>query len=191
MKQLTVKDFINYNGPCFSCGKLPELYIQVTANQPVNFDRDIRPSLDKKCMEIVLSYKYDKNLLMWIEYETNKVSFSNFSEIAQFLSDFKIKIKKKCNECQNCLCSSYLEWNLPKQYLKPITLDWERIVLKDETYIYYIYNSYTHNKSSLQSDRLDNNIRNTFKVETPLISLRKFSNKERLINKIKTYMLFS
>lgn len=192
MKQLTLKDFINYGSPCISCGELHKLIVKIDPSFPTNTNKDIRPFLRDTYLEIEPQIKYKKYLTLWIFYKDNKISFSDLTDLANFLSENKIKLEKKCDKCNSSILSSNLEWNLSRQFLKPITIAASRLILQDEEYLYHIYNSYLDNKTIIMADKIVKSfLISPFKLEIPLIKINRNTKKDWLISKIKTYMTFS
>jgi hypothetical protein len=188
MKQFTVKDFIAYNNPCFSCGGRITLKIGVESR---SFSTVLRPTVKPDRTEVSLKITYTDTLQLWIFHKSNKILPSDARALEDFLSIHKLYLTSQCDTCYTNIGTNYLEFNLAKGYIKPVELDVENLVLIDKGNKYQIRSDFSREKSQIQISKIDHSSNDPFHMEVPLLSLSKFKDRERFLNKLKTYALFS
>jgi hypothetical protein len=189
-KTFTVKDFINHNAPCFGCGKPVVLQMQMFHNEPWGQDALLNCKAGKNFLTIDLSLRYHDFLKLTIDYKTNHFATNNFDHLTKFLSDCMLKLVCHCDACKTTMHSNILDFNLEKKFIKPFGIQQEIIVMSDSKNMYQVYSDYDQNKSVIFID--DVKMANVpIRLDTPLIPRFKFKNKEKLIEKLKTYALFS
>jgi hypothetical protein len=190
MKQFTVKDFIAHNAPCFGCGKPVVLQMQVLRNEPWEQDATLNCQVSKNFLTINLSITYYDSLNLTIDYKTNQFATNNIVNLTKYLSDCGLRLTCHCEACKTSITSTQLEFNLEKKFIKPVGIQQEIIVMFDDKNVYQVYSDYTLSKSVIFID--DAQMAGIpIRLDTPLIPRFKFKSKEKLIEKLKTYALFS
>ena len=191
MRKFTVKDFITYNNPCFSCGN------------PVNFrfrfvgkvESELpRPLVTPNYTEIDLTIKYSKMeaLKLCIFHKTNKILTNSLTGLTKYLSENKLFLSSRCDRCNTQIESRFLEINVDKGYVAAVGLSTERLIVTTNDRIFQVVSSFMEEKSTIYVDRLDQaKPTQPFTLELPLIPKYKFKNRENFLSKIKTYMIFS
>ena len=190
MKKFTVKDFITHNAPCFGCGKPVILQMQMLRDEPWEQDATINCKAGKNFLTINLSITYYDALNLTIDYKTNKFATNNFDNLTKYLSACKLKLVCHCESCKTRMTSNQLDFNLEKKFIKPVSIEQEIIVMADNKNMYQIYSDYNRDRSVIFIDDVEM-AGVPIRLDTPLIPRSKFKNKEKLIEKLKTYALFS
>lgn len=194
MKRFTVKDFIAYNNPCFSCGNKINFKLGfINSNiQDNNTSSYLRASILPEYTEIDLSISYFDSLKLFIFHKTNKILSNNNNALTKYLSSHKLFLSSTCSSCLTGIESQYLDINCSKQFINAVGISTEFLVVRDEKKIYSISSSFIENKSILIVDKLDRVIPLSPTILTlPLVPLFKLKNKENFLDKVKTYLLFS
>jgi len=186
MKSFTVKDFILYNGPCFSCGS--KISIDVSSSEidsnNSNPNKKLENFIENNILDITLRVKYSYNLHLQISIKDNTFKVSDIDKFMDYLTHNKIYITSICNKCQCFIFSDSLQFS--KSLVKPITILREILsVLSND--VHYMLNS-CHSTNETQIVIINND--RPLEITSPLLPLYKFKTKERLINKLKTYALF-
>lgn len=197
MKKFTVKDFIEYNGPCFSCGGQINFkigFVDLDAKQtPTMADASyLRPLVTTNHTEVDLIIKYSNQeaLKLQILHKTNKIFTNNSQGLTKYLSRHKLFLSSQCDKCHTQIESNFLEINLNKGFIEAVTISTERLVVMSDDTIYQLYSSAFDNKTKVVVDRLDR-IAHTFNLDLPFLPKYRFRTRDNLISKIKMYMTFS
>lgn len=191
MKQFTVKDFISYNNPCFSCGE--NIHFAIGYKQD---DMDgstlLRPTVKPEFTVVDLQTTYRDSLQLWIFHTTNKIRASNPKELEKFLSKSQLFLSSKCNKCYTNVESDYLEFDLDKSFIRPVRLFREVLMVSDGSHMYHVRSVFPTAKSFVVIDRLDKpKPISPITMEVPLLDMSRFRDKEHFFEKMKTYMIFS
>lgn len=196
MKQFTVKDFIAYNAPCFSCGNEISFRVEMReADGGGTISQDtLRPTMYKEYFSIDLQIRYKRSLQLWVFYQTNKIISSDMKELEYYLHDHHLSMKSYCDRCYTSIVSDELEFNLKDSFIKPVSLSHESIKVSTEDNMFML-ETYYHNSPPLTNVWISSLTKpatsSPAKLELPVLPLYKFKTKERLINKLKTYLTFS
>lgn len=193
MRKFTVKDFVAYNNPCFSCGSRINFRIGYT---PIGSGEagHLRPVVMPNHTEIDLIIKYSdmEALRLCIDHKTNKILTNSIQGLTNYLSGRKLFLISACDRCNTHIESQFLEFNIDKSYLNAVGLSTERLMVNDGTSQYQINSSFIDEKSFIIVDRLDKvKPLSPFQLKLPLLPKYRFKDKEHFIRKIKTYMTFS
>jgi hypothetical protein len=190
MKKFTVKDFITYNNPCFSCGESILFRIGVyLANGDIGY---IRPTVMQGYTVIDLKVSYNNRLQLLIFHQSNKIISSNITDLTDYINSNQLFLSSHCNKCFSTIDSEQLEFNLEDSFIKPVSLATETIFINDESNAYHIYTSFENDKSSITVDKNDKSAPpKPIRFKSQAMPLHKFKNKEHFINKLKTYIIFS
>jgi hypothetical protein len=189
MKHFTVKDFIAYNNPCFSCNQNVSITFGV-AESGVDGWAYLKPLITTGYTSIDLKITYTKTLKLVINHTTNKFTASDLAELASYLSTHRIFLRSQCDKCYSIIDSCYLDLNLNKGFIHPTTISQESLIVTDDKNMYHVYSSFASENSVIIVDKLDKPA-SPIRFDAPLITLSKFKNKERFLNKMRTYLVFS
>jgi hypothetical protein len=193
MKKFTVKDFITYNGPCFSCGSRVNVKIGVIKVDVADFNIALlNPVITTNSIDIDLKINYNSSLKLSIFSKTNKFSTSSMKGLTEYLNGHKLFLRSNCDHCYTKVESQYLEFNLLKGFIKPVGVSNELLVVNDGANLYQVHTSYIEEKSLVIIDRINKTTPITpVRMDLPLLPLYKFKDKDHFIAKIKTYLVFS
>lgn len=185
--KFTVKDFILYNGPCFSCGN--KINVTLTCLNNIlsgSFTRVNSQKLEKGVLEASLRIKYSHNLTLKIFTYNNKFIVSDQNGLNKYLNEYKLFLRSECKKCRGVIISNALEFD-PRGFIKPISLNRELFDVNDKNTDYLITTEYDINQTHINifTDH------KAMELVIPCLPLYKFKTKEKLINKLKTYILFS
>lgn len=198
MKTFTVKDFIEYNAPCFSCGSAINFQVLNNPNDGAGTTgptTNLRPEMRADHFAIYLSITYKRIVQLNIYFKSNKIETSHSEEVAHYLSNNHLVFKSHCQRCYSTIESDTVEFNLQKGFLKPIKISTERLKVADDKKMYDIH-TYYHGSPDPSTvvyiTSLDKKATTPpGKFNLPHFPLWKFKTKKRLLNKMKTYLVFS
>ncbi len=189
MRKLTIKDFIHYNNPCFSCGR--KISVKVGSYRPLERYAGTPDSvIYQDHIDIDLHISYTSSLKLKIFNQTNKFLTNNPQRFISYLREHRIFLKTIC-DCHTVICTTYFDFNLDKGFIKPFIIDKELIVVEDNDNIYYLYSVYEDNKTFLEVTKKDTLMPTRITINLPLTPLSKFKSREHFFNKMKTYLTFS
>lgn len=195
MKRFTVKDFITYNNPCFSCGNPINFRIGFTdKDNPQQMVSYLRPTVTGLYTEIELKIKYAhaEALKLLIFHKTNKILTNSNPALTEYLSRHKLFLTSSCDRCYTLVESQYLDFNLEKGHVNAVGLWIERLMVNDDANVYQINSNFLKNESELTVDRIDKvKPLSPFQIKLSLLPRYRFKDKEHFLRKIKTYMTFS
>ncbi len=194
MKKFTVKDFIAYNNPCFSCNNSINFrvgFLDLETKADVSY---LRPTVTPNYTEIDLVIKYSNSeaLKLCIFHKTNKILTNSNQGLTKYLGGHKLFLSSYCDKCYTLIESKFLDINIDKGYVSAVGLSSERLMVASDDRLYQIHSSFMEEKSNLIVDRIDKaKPLSPFTLELPLLPRYRFKDREHFINKIKTYMTFS
>lgn len=194
MRKFTVKDFIEYNGPCFSCGNQINFrigFLDLETKADISY---LKPVVTPNYTEIDLIIKYANSeaLKLYIFHKTNKILTNSTKGLTKYLSSRKLFLSSACDKCYTQIESQYLDINVDKGFIAAVGISTERLMVNDGTNQYQIDSFFMAEKSRLLVDKLDRaRPLAPFTLDLPLIPKYKFKNKEHFISKMKTYITFS
>lgn len=192
MKKFTVKDFINYNAPCFSCERKITIRIgsmSLTQHMPATY---LRANVNSAQTEVDLQVTYARILKLIINHTTNKITTSDPEALTKYLTVNKLFLSSVCNNCYTSIESFYLEFNLQKGFILPVGISHELLMLMDDKNLYHINSSAIDEETIIVVDRINKSTSLTpVRFVLPLSFLYKLKDKEHILQKIKTYLLFS
>lgn len=194
MKKFTVKDFIDYNGPCFSCDNPINFRVGFLDLETKADASYLRPVVTANYTEIDLIIKYSnaEALKLYIFHKTNKILTNNSQGLTKYLSSRKLFLSSSCDRCLTQIDSQYLDFNIDKSYVAATGVATERLMVTDKHNLYQINSSFMADKSILTVDRVDRTTPlSPLQLELPLLPKYRFKNREHFLQKIKTYVTFS
>jgi hypothetical protein len=187
MKRFTVKDFIAYNNPCFSCDSKINFnigFLDLSAKTDASY---LRPTVFPDYTEVVLKITYSDSLRLFIFHRTNKILTDNNQALTKYLDSHKLFLSSTCGTCLTQIESQYLEFNLQKKFIAAVGLNTERLIVGDGYQVFQIHSYHLANKSKLTVDSSKSSVQ----LDLPILPLYKFKNKKHFLEKIKTYLIFS
>jgi hypothetical protein len=191
MRKFTVKDFIEYNGPCFSCDNPINFKIgfQGLNNADASF---LRPTVTATYTEIDLRITYNNSLQLFIFHQTNKILTNDPGALTEYLSSHKLFLSSTCDHCLSLIESQFLDFHISQGYVAAVGISNERLLVKDKGSLYQINTSMILDKSLIVVDRIDKTRPiSPFTLELPALPLYRFKDKQHFLDKIKKYILFS
>ena len=199
MRLFTVKDFIAYNNPCFSCGNAINFRIIVfdiayidDFHYPSTAITQIRPTVTPECTEIDLRITFNDALKLCVFHKTNKIFTNNKDGLIKYMQEHMLHLSSTCDSCCTHIDSSPLVFDLDKNILKAVQINFERLLVDDNEHHYQINSFYATGRSDVVVDKTNTTGTLTpIILDLPLIPKSSFKNKRHFLKKIKTYILFS
>jgi hypothetical protein len=207
MKKFTVKDFLTYNAPCFSCNNPVNFEIGFidlgytspgSAQQNWHLDSHLvsylKPAVTANYTEIDLRITYTDCLKLYIFHKTNKILSSNQQGLTKYLSEHKLFLQTTCDLCDTQSCSQFLEFDLEKSVVKAVSVFSEKLVVYSPDTMYEIISSFNDSTSTFFYCKVDEkkvaqSVGHSMKL--PLLPRHRFQNRQHFLDKMKTYVLFS
>lgn len=193
MRKFTVKDFITYNNPCFSCGNQISFrigFLDLETKTDISY---LRPVVGPEYTEVDLIIKYANQdaLKLYIFHKTNKILTNSQQGLTKYLSSRKLFLVSSCDRCYTKIESQYLDFNLDKRFVSAVGISTERIMVTDGNSRYQIDSFFMPEKSHLVVSKMDSVNMSPFQLDLPLLPKYRFKDKAHFIQKIKTYITFS
>lgn len=190
MKNFTLKDFISYNNPCFSCGNKINFNI---ISVPISDELTrivLRPTVKLDSITVDLKINYHESLQLQIMMPSNIFFVSDKKFFTDYINNNKLYLNSSCSNCHTILETYSLDFNFDKGFLKPVKMCKENLIVIDGIHRYCIYTSHLNIKSTIVIYHLNLNISPVY-IKSPILSLSKFRDRSHLIHKMKTYLTFS
>jgi len=192
MKKFKVKDFIEYNSPCFGCNNHINFKVGFINTIEGVFSYLPKPNVTPEYTEIDLLINWSSSLTLHIFHKTNKFSTNNVKNLTKYLEDHKLFLYSNCDRCYTEITSQCLNFNFENGLISAVGLDAERLMVSDKEFSYQISSFYSTGKSNLIVDRIDKvKPISPLIIELPLLPKSRFKNRQHFLNKIKTYITFS
>jgi hypothetical protein len=192
MKKFTVKDFIAYSIPCFSCKSKNSFRLGFFDDFGKSYL--LRPSVSKKNVEVNLYIHYDSILHLTIHLDTSKIATSDHGALTKYLTNHKLYLSTLCNKCQTLIESRHLTFDLQKNMIAATTLSQELIMITDKGRQYRVYSDFDKEVTQVKIYKVPNQGPTPLppiELELPLLPIHKMKDKSYLLNKLRTYILFS
>lgn len=183
MKSFTIKDLLTHYCPCYSCGNDMEVFIGAGSNKYYT------ASLIRDYLQCELYRKYNSFLNIYICLTNNTFYTTNLNSFKKwFSSQEKMWLLLQCDKCLTSIESSSFEFDFEKIHIKPLFVSYENIFFIEKDI--HLYSSYFDGHEYCEFKISDVN---DFKVMTPPKPFWSFNykNKNKLFNKINTYITFS
>jgi hypothetical protein len=192
MKTFTVKDFIIYNNPCFSCGSKISFKIGSTHNELSFSPVYKKTTVTADHVEIDLDITYRQTFKLYIVNKSNKILSPDMKSLTDYLSMHELFLSSRCDRCYTSIESYPLEFNLAKGFIKPVGINQENLIVTDDKNMYQIHSSFNQKISTATISKINKTMPiSPARINLPLLPLYKIKNRDRLINKLKTLVLFS
>lgn len=189
MEKFTLKDFITYNNPCFSCNENIFLRVRVTGNnRHMDSQGWLRPLVKPELTEISIKENYSNALKLQILHQSNKILTSDLIELSEYLKEHRLYLTSQCGNCSTTIDTEQLEFNLEKGFLKPVKLAREDLLVQEPGSTYHVSSNFSKKKSRVHIYKPGSQ---PIEIDLPLYSLAKFKTKEKFLHKLKTYAIFS
>ena len=192
MRKFTVKDFIAYNNPCFSCDNQINFrigFLDLENRVDISY---LRPAVTPNYTEIDLLITYSDALKLYIFHKTNKILTNNRQGLTKYLSSHKLFLQTTCDRCYTQIDSQHLDFHLDKSIVAAVGISYERLMVTDKDNLYQVNSYFLADKTNLIVDKLDKNGPfNPTSIELPLLPKYRFKNKKHFLEKMKLYTLFS
>lgn len=182
MRQLTLKDFVDYNSPCRLCNKAPsiELFNQQSGISYGNFE------LSGTNIKFTLNSKYNPENSTFIIFNAKTNNYTaNFDLSESSYGEEKYRFKFVLY-CKSCVMIHSATLVFEKDYIKPFKIDWERVNLKIDNREFIVLTESSQDYSSIWTSSIGNN-----KIQIPSLPISKWKTKEKLVNTVLTYLTFS
>lgn len=182
MRLFTVKDFIAYNNPCFSCGEKIIFTFIVEKNK-------FNPVIDGKVCSIQLITSYSSSLSLNVDLKTNKFSCSDDKIARKYFSKNRVFLHSECSNCKTMMLTQKLTFNFDKQIICPLKIIQENLIVIDRDLIYSIYTI----GGSLLTVINRKTGESILDVDVPSqkITLGKIKTRKKMLEKMKKYIIFS
>lgn len=191
MKKFTVKDFISYNNPCFSCKSNINFYF-VTESKDLSKAKQagyINPIVSSQSTSVDLIKSYSHSLTLDIYHKTNKFYAANWHELQSYLMDHNLTMNSSCPTCKSIVVSKKLIFDFKNKYIQPTEVRKEYLIIEDKEKVYNLKTNM--DKNSTHIEVYSDFSQNSWELDTPALPIFKFKNKANIIKKIKTYIIFS
>jgi hypothetical protein len=129
MRKFTVKDFIAYNNPCFSCDNQINFkigFLDLETKADISY---LRPTVTPNYTEIDLVITYSDALKLYIFHKTNKILTNSQRGLTRYLSSHKLFLHSTCDRCYTQIESQFLDFNLDKGFVAAVGLSSERLMV--------------------------------------------------------------
>lgn len=184
---MTVKDFIDYNNPCFSCGSKVNFYLSVL-NYKTSIISIVNASPEKKGIRFSLKIGYNDNLYFIINTLTNSFAANDLKSFITYSKDKDFTFESRCGKCNSEIASKPITFSFINNFIKPISLSSENLCIKSKGCVYRILTSFEDDKSRLSVTSKNGS---SMDLNIKLFPLYKFKNKDTFIKKAQIYLTFS
>ena len=192
-KSFTVKDFIKYNGPCFNCGNKIFVSIKEYDCLIVNGLNSISSfEIKGDIIEATLKLNYSYILNLTINISNNKYETSNIHKLMAYLASRDIVLFSECKKCKSYIHTESLKFG-PKAFILPTKISAEKFLFSDNLNNYTITSDFKNNKTIITSlpKNYNDYYQELISLDISLLPLYKFKTREKILQKIKTLILFS
>lgn len=189
MKKFTLNDFLDYFDTCLCCSKSTRLNIIYSTN---GARLDMKPIISPNLIYISLSISYKETVDLCINKKTNKISSSqgDLSKIQDYFQGKNFYLELGCAFCRSQVQSSRIMFDLQKKVMLPISIAFERMVLKEPDQTYFLDTNFNEPSSKTHVEVYNKDIQLCFRHDIPKYPKYIFKTKEAAIKKIKKYISF-
>lgn len=184
---MTTKDFISYNNPCFSCKSKINFELCIL-NKDTTVVSKIQPVPHKNSVKFPLIIGYSNSLDLIIDPLSNTFKSNNMKQLISYYKGKDFYFRVSCPRCKSEITSGMLDFSFEKGFIKPVVLFIEHLFVKTKGNTYEIVTTFDDDTSHLSVYNKDGSYLNMNFKSFPLF---KFKNKEKFMNKVKTYLIFS
>src|SRR5579885_1964951 len=155
MKKFTVKDFIAYNNPCFSCGEQIKFqigFMDLEARRDMSY---LRPTVTQEYTQVDLRITYSNSLSLKIDHKTNRLTCANMTALEKYLAGHKLFLASTCDKCYTTIESQFIEFNLLQGYVGAVGLAREMLFINYDGKMGLVNSSFIEERSSLSITNMD------------------------------------
>lgn len=195
-KKFFVKDFIQYCSPCFACDRLMTfrfghkdkgsedvIHNNLWSNTSMAIVTD-------EYIEVELSIRYHTNLKIWVYHRTNKVFSSDQPRFRDYIAEKDLYLYSGCSSsCNSRIMSKTLDFQRYDGLVAPVSLRYEEFHINHKNKIYSITSDFVAGMSH-GSLRVYTGARD-LEWDMKLLPKYKLGTKQKLIDKLDTYAIFS
>lgn len=199
---MTVKDFIEYGGPCLECGQF--LSVSLCAGFPTSSNWNYIPvTMQDGKILISLKITYYDTLIMILDPKTNRYAVTGTDEgFAAWLKEHEMYFTKNC-KCYSLVQTDSLKFNTEMCFIYPMQVICEVLMAKDHRNMYQLTNLYASPQTNTNQSYSELDITPLTKVNKiglapitepitlPIMPRPRFRDKAHFIDKIRTYLTFS
>jgi hypothetical protein len=186
MQLFTIKDFINYNNPCFICNCKIDLKVVVNTKN-INAYKYMIPEYHNDKLIVILTNSYKDKVSFLLHLNTNQ--FECDENLFEFLKEHSIYLQLSCS-CLMTVKSKNIVFDFDNMVIIPTSLFHEEITFKYKEMTIWVDSDFILNKTSIRIF----NKQNTYKEINKIINLMpksSFANKEELIKKMKWFLTYA
>lgn len=183
MDKFTVKDFIAHNNPCFSCGS--KITFKIGDGAPRYQYNFYETYVSSELISVNLKKRYNGSLDLFVYPKNNKFETNEKDELIELLKINNLYLYSYCEKCKTTLYSEYLKFNFDKEYIEPVSINYEILIVYDGNSRYEL----SYNSVKFTGKLLVDNPSVCIDVEN--YSLSYLKTRENFINKVKTLILLS
>jgi HD superfamily phosphohydrolase len=193
MRRFTVRDFIGYNNPCFSCGEQISFNV-VSRKEGQDFPATLTPTVTPDYTEIDLIITFTNTLKLYVFHKTNKILTSGSQRnLTDYLETHKLSLLSFCRHCNSRVETQSLTFDLAKSRVEAVCLasEWLNVVDKNSANRYTISSSFPNQQSHLTVYSLDRlKPLSPLSLDLPLLPRYRFKNMQRFLEKMKLITVF-
>jgi hypothetical protein len=181
---------MNYNNPCFSCNSKISFTLNLI-NRNTLIETPLKPVTTQKYIKFKLLVGYDSCLELVINRITNQFSSNDPEFLMTHLKSRDIRFTSYCIKCGTSIQSNMAALSFDNGFIKPLTISREYLIAKVKNYEYVATTIFEENKSHLLIVDKKKNSLDNFSISTSLLPLYKIKTKQKFIDKLKLYAVFS
>ena len=197
MSELTLKEFLLYNGPCINCDTKIHYNIRSMGKSSKAFSsKKISSDINYADDTIICSLKirYRNKLELKIDCQNNNFTSTNSKELIKHLENNNIYVESHCPFCMTYVESQHFIFDHINNIIMPIKILYEKITLNDKIndLTYHINSSVASNETIVDVISYEGKdlIFNSYEIKFPLMLSGRFKNKYFFIKRIKQMMAF-
>jgi hypothetical protein len=193
MTKFTVKDFISYNSQCISCNSLTLFEVMSHPNNCAAYKLNTINSPNYLEINAHVKYNSSESLQLLIFHKTNQILSSNIDALIIYLRNYKLFFSKRCATCGTVTHSNDLIFHANINIIEPLSMFTETVILQTSDIQYILHSNFSNNETKLlvyhkKHDSLD---ASPLDLDLPLLPISSFKTRERLLEKLQLYVLFS
>ena len=198
-KKFFVKDFIHYCSPCFVCGYTMTFKFGFNGNgqdalfPDCTWANTAMTIVTDKYTVVDLSIRYRANLKIYIYHRNNKLVTSDNVSFSDYLAKRKLFLICYCVGCDSSISSRNLDFQTFNGVVSPTTIRYENFLISHKNRRYQLRSDFDKQKSigTVRTYTAPNVSGPDLVFEMKLLPKYKLGNKQKLIDKLNTYALFS
>lgn len=186
MELFTIKDFIAYNNPCFSCHHPISISIGIFNLNEIIYRR---PFINSQVIEIILQTTYTDHLLLWIDPITSHFTTNNKEQLSYFLSSRQLFLSSAC-ECGTIIESNEMVVDLAHNRVLPVSLSSETLVVVEGKKTFLIQSCFKRKGSLLHIYQSFAKVKEDIKVQLSLLPRSYFKSRAHFLERMRFYITY-